>query len=845
MTRPDPVLGRDEVIARVRAARVARAPGIVIAAPPGLGRSSILADLVGDWRARRSDVLAIRATASSRRLRFAALSPLLTGHFDAAGFDSIVFGGALTFDLVHDAITARAAHGGFVVAIDDLHLLDEASQRVIADAVGVHDAFVVATIDETFLGLDPLTERGELPVVHLAPLSVDAVGAIVADHLAGPVDAQAWWERCRGNPTVLLDALRRPDGHGADDPVGAHLSPAARRLLAVVAVAEPFPLAAAHEIDRRGGGGSAVDELLGGGVLVVADDTGRPSVRLRHPAHGARVRRSLGTLEARRARRTALLAVRDDWGTSSATERLQLAALALDAGVDLTDDEIADVAAHAPTAGDPRLALRLARRAVEQLGRFDDLRRLADVAHEQGVVDDVEYAIGRMQAAATTDAERVATAHASAQHLLWRIGDADGAVRALEAPAVADVPEVVALRARVLATVGQPGPAMAQASTVITDRSPRVRIQAALAMAHALRRIGAPARAVATLDDGIDTVAAVTDPVLSVSHQVLSVVRALATVEAGRWREGLDRAGRAVSYAERYDEAPGRAVAQLVHGVAELEAGAPADALAPLTDAVDLFHDLQQPAGSRWALAARALAHALTGDAAAARSDLGELDRTGPHPADLFPSLEPRAQAWTLVAEARPEDARQVLRDAVERFRRVGDLGAASTSAHDLVSLGQPGDLLDLPLVDDEPSCGLRVRHARAVQQRDLAELSDLVALFERLGGLRWAAECAATIAREAVRTGSRDGSRRATAQLAELTARCSGLAIPSITTGRALSLSVREREIALLAARGLTSREIGDRLGLSVRTVDNHLARCYDKLGTRNRTELSDILAG
>jgi DNA-binding CsgD family transcriptional regulator len=42
-----------------------------------------------------------------------------------------------------------------------------------------------------------------------------------------------------------------------------------------------------------------------------------------------------------------------------------------------------------------------------------------------------------------------------------------------------------------------------------------------------------------------------------------------------------------------------------------------------------------------------------------------------------------------------------------------------------------------------------------------------------------------------------------------------------------------------------LSSREIADRLGVSARTVDNHLARCFDKLGTRSRAELGTVLNG
>ena len=48
--------------------------------------------------------------------------------------------------------------------------------------------------------------------------------------------------------------------------------------------------------------------------------------------------------------------------------------------------------------------------------------------------------------------------------------------------------------------------------------------------------------------------------------------------------------------------------------------------------------------------------------------------------------------------------------------------------------------------------------------------------------------------------------------------------------------LTPREREIALLAAQGLSSRGIADRLVLSVRTVDNHLQSAYRKLGVSGR---------
>jgi DNA-binding CsgD family transcriptional regulator len=56
--------------------------------------------------------------------------------------------------------------------------------------------------------------------------------------------------------------------------------------------------------------------------------------------------------------------------------------------------------------------------------------------------------------------------------------------------------------------------------------------------------------------------------------------------------------------------------------------------------------------------------------------------------------------------------------------------------------------------------------------------------------------------------------------------------------------LTRREREIAVLAARGQPSRQIADRLHLSVRTVDNHLQNAYAKLGVTGRDQLAEALA-
>jgi DNA-binding NarL/FixJ family response regulator len=53
-------------------------------------------------------------------------------------------------------------------------------------------------------------------------------------------------------------------------------------------------------------------------------------------------------------------------------------------------------------------------------------------------------------------------------------------------------------------------------------------------------------------------------------------------------------------------------------------------------------------------------------------------------------------------------------------------------------------------------------------------------------------------------------------------------------------ALTRRETEVAMLAARGLTNRDIAARLCLSVRTVEVHINHILTKLSFRTRTQLA-----
>lgn len=57
-------------------------------------------------------------------------------------------------------------------------------------------------------------------------------------------------------------------------------------------------------------------------------------------------------------------------------------------------------------------------------------------------------------------------------------------------------------------------------------------------------------------------------------------------------------------------------------------------------------------------------------------------------------------------------------------------------------------------------------------------------------------------------------------------------------TNGAAHALSGRELLVLTQVARGLSNKQIGSKLGISDKTVRNHLSRIFKKLDAGNRTQ-------
>jgi DNA-binding CsgD family transcriptional regulator len=100
------------------------------------------------------------------------------------------------------------------------------------------------------------------------------------------------------------------------------------------------------------------------------------------------------------------------------------------------------------------------------------------------------------------------------------------------------------------------------------------------------------------------------------------------------------------------------------------------------------------------------------------------------------------------------------------------------------------------------------------------AQLTSAVTIFDKLGATSWA--------------------ERARAELAALGQAAARAKAPGVLA----RLTPQEYQIVMLAARGLSNREIAARLFLSHRTVSYHLYKAYPKLDVCARSQLAALIA-
>lgn len=272
--------------------------------------------------------------------------------------------------------------------------------------------------------------------------------------------------------------------------------------------------------------------------------------------------------------------------------------------------------------------------------------------------------------------------------------------------------------------------------------------------------------------------------------------------------------------------------AQTLRGVRALFAGRAAEAATQLRTAVAAAHTADEPAALVWSLIGLGIALAHDGCPGGARRACDEAEALARRVDDRCAHAcvqWVRAVALRLIGDPNRAAARHV-RDGLDG---ISDRNAIATAA---------GTELLAWISADE---GDFERAARALGEADARwgalgiSTCDLGPLFEQPAAdcrLRTRAGLDArryeTLHREA--TADRAGSSRTGG-------RSRG---PTAVTKSTLDLTPRERQVAELIAQGLTNRGIAQRLILSPRTVDGHVARLLTRIGATNRTQVAGWMA-
>jgi DNA-binding NarL/FixJ family response regulator len=248
----------------------------------------------------------------------------------------------------------------------------------------------------------------------------------------------------------------------------------------------------------------------------------------------------------------------------------------------------------------------------------------------------------------------------------------------------------------------------------------------------------------------------------------------------------------------------------------------------------------------RWRAAQAGLAHALAlgGDPAGAGAVLAEL---GDAP-DAAAAEEAWATAWLHLAARERGPALELFELVADGAAAIGVTTFAAVMLHDaLVASGESRIARRLVALGDRLSGAVPDAigaHAAAVLTADPAELLAAAEQLAKIGTEHAAGEVAARAAALAAEQGLHALASRAARVSERWRARCEGaIRLAVVPATPAAKLSPRQEEIAGLAAAGATAAGIAEQLGLSTRTVENHLQAAYERLGVNRRADLAEAL--
>lgn len=858
-----PLRGRDADLAAIRAI-LARSDsggpvrGVVVEGDAGVGKTRLALEVATIWTESGGHHLRITPNGSNHTFDLGPFAGL------AAELDPTELDAA--------AVRVRRAllhQPHLLLVVDGVEHLDRASASLITDLVLAEGApSLIATVRsgaEWPAAIELLAHDGTVAVHELEPLGKDELAEAIADRLGGPAGPALVDEVARlcGSDLTILDEVIEL---GARDGVIAHrvgqwtvagtlpigrravarvrgrlqgLSQGSLRALDVLAVAHTVSLEAFVESV----GEAAAEEADGSGFLLVRRVDGAKRVEFMRPVDGEVIERTMGDVRRMHAQATLQKTLVERNSVDSA-DRLALASCLLETGATApgTPDLLTEASRLARP--DHRRAEQFARAALDSGGGFDAADYLIDALLWQGNVDAAqEVADGLTD---LTEAQRSYLELRMVRMVRWISGagpsltpeggngSANGEMRVADAARVAAMDAAAGL-----------GAAALEGARAVLD-SPEADDEAVCwATGAALIVVGGQGH----VDDALvllDRAYRATRRLTDFNYRLL-----LSVLDARARRLSGDLTG-ARQVVEDLARAAVGSRANL--GLVELAVAEVALAQGRFDEVVTLLRQATAALdsvdfGGLSGVAHFRLAHvlAMRGDTARCETEIQLGSECEPRTLPVFRPELLLAKARALWASGHGKAARSVLADA-ERVSEESDqpLVTVHIGLTRLLSWRVGADLLSSAASSVDGSFSAAASSvARGASSGNLGLVVAGGEQFEELGARLEAAEVFAYAAAMARRARRPDEERTLTGRVHALTDQMGGVETPILRQVLpSTPLTRRQRDVALLVAQGLSNRQVADRLGVGVRTVESHLEGAFRRLGLSGRGELTTWFA-
>lgn len=839
-----PVVGRTDELARIRSA-LRRGVGAVVIGEAGVGKTMLLREL--KRRAEDDGHRVQLALAAGTAFPLAATEP------------------AEPPSTEHQSPSPEPQ----ILLVDDAHLLDAESAGIVWRQAATHALLVVVAVragEAVPADVDRLWTSGECERLELEPFTEADVRALLESVLGGDVEdrvARLLFTRSGGNALLLRELVRSGVDSGAlasrhevwslsgELPLGGGVRSLIRGSLTgltedelvaaqLLAVGEPIALPIVDVLVAQ----PVQESLEAQGVVSVQDTVDGLVLTLAHPLYGEVLRDDIATLRLRRLRLHLAQAI-EDGSQFTAADAVRVALLRVEAGADQDPAVLLDAARLARTFN-ASIAERLAEAAVDSGGSPDARIMLASlltmrgqVARAQSLLADVSFP----ELSPTLRGE-FAAIYAFVQAQGGQLSEAAAMTSRLAAESAHNLEQLQGIHAQALTFDGRLDEGLRLALNLFDHCDDDVaRTLAAMALI-AGSHFRADVTTAGRVFEQATGLAESTRDRLPYAVGTINVARSIGLTYAGRFAEAESIAQSLYERGLAEDDpwlrprgASGLGVLALARGQARTAARYLRIAVASLNDFDRLFLRYNL------ALLVRGLVHCGAVEEAERALRSGE----GAPVFRVFEDDWALAQAGVLAARGQLGAAvEQALRTA-RAAEQLGSWGLAVGAAHDAVRYGGgPAAAQVLQRCAghaDGPMFAIMAEDGAARAAADGNRLDTVRARFEDLGAKLLAAESAYAAAAAHRTAGDLGSAATSLAQGITLHGGCEGAVVAWIAPQGGGLLTVREQQVAVLAAAGRTDAQIAVDLGIATRTVSTHLSNVYAKLGVTTRRELPEAL--